>query len=120
MPCPTILHHHGIDNTAPSAKKKAGDFGGEGFGVEVGAVAEDDYREAIGGEALDVGVETDGVAVVPHAGVIAVRVEKPPETVRDWSAFGAVGAGGPLGLGAADELRGRQSGLHFFFAEKRV
>ena len=85
-----------MNNAASSAKKKVDHFGREGFGVEVGAIAEDDYGEAVGGETLDIGVETDGVAVVPHARVIAVRVEEPAETVGDWGAFGAVGVNGPF------------------------
>src|SRR6266852_1529600 len=94
---------------------QVGDFGGEGFGVEVGAIAEGDYGDAVGEEALDVGVEADGVAVVPHAGVIAMGVEKPAETVGDRGAFRAVGVSGPFELGTAGELRGSQGGLHFFF-----
>ena len=85
---------------------KIGDSGPEGFGVEVGAVAENDYGEAVSGKALDVGVEADGITVVPHADVIAIRVEEPAEAIRDWGAFGAVGVGGPLGLRAGAKLRG--------------
>ncbi len=93
-----------------------GDFGCEGFGVEVGAVAEDDYSEVVGGETLDIGVEADRVAVVPRAGMIAIGVEEPAEAIGGWRALGAIGVGGPLGLGAGGELRGSEGGLHFFFA----
>ena len=96
-------------------EKQVGDFEGKGFGVEVGSVAEDDYGEAVGGEALDVGVEADGVAVVPHAEMIAVRIEEPAEAIGDWGAFGTVGVGGPFGLGGVGKLPGSQSGLHFPF-----
>src|SRR5260370_15485538 len=97
-----------------------GNLEDEGFGVEVGTIAEDDYGETVGGETLDVGVEAHGVAVVPHAGVSAIGVEEPAEAVGNWGAFGAVGVGGPFGLVADGELRGSQRGLHFFFALKRV
>jgi len=97
-------------------KYTVGDLGGEGFGIEVGAIAEDDYGEAVGGETLDVGVEADGVAVVPHADVVAIGVQEPAEAVGDGGAFGTVGVGGPLGLGAIGELRGSQRGQHLFFA----
>src|ERR1700682_5261927 len=95
---------------------KIGDFGSERFGIEIRPVAKHDYSEAVGGKALDVGVETNGVAVVPHAVVIAIGVEEPAEAVGDRGAFGAVGVGGPFGWGAGGELRGSQHGLHFLFA----
>ena len=70
----------------------------EGFGADVGAVAEDDYGEAVVREAGDVGVEAHGFAVVPHAGVSAPGVEEPAEAIGDRGAFGAVGVGGPAWL----------------------
>ena len=108
------------DRLSTTGDVEIGDLEGQGFGVEVGAVTENDDGEAVGGEAQDVGVEADGVAVVPHAVVIAVGVEEPAEAVGDRRAFGTVGVGGPFGLGAADELRGSPRGQHFFFAKKRV
>jgi len=71
----------------------------EGFGADVGAVAENDDCEIVRREAQDVGVEAYGFAVVPHAGVRAAGVEEPAEAVGDGGAFGAVGVGGPARLG---------------------
>ena len=45
----------------------------------------------------DVGMETHGFAVVPHARMGAPTVEEPPEAVADGRAFGAVEIGGPRG-----------------------
>ena len=88
----------------------------EGFGADVGAVAEDDYGEAVVREAGDVGVEAHGFAVVPHAGVSAPGVEEPAEAIGDRGALGTVGAVGPLRLGAGGELCGSKCGPHFVFA----
>ena len=61
-------------NFAGSVEKQVGTFGGEGFWVEVGAVGEDDDGQMVVGKTRDVSMEADGVAVMPHAGVIAVGV----------------------------------------------
>lgn len=48
-------------------EEQFGGLKGEGFGRDVGAVAEDDNGEVVVWEADYVGVEADGFAVVPHA-----------------------------------------------------
>src|SRR6267154_1533785 len=101
---------------SPRGEIQVRNFQCKGCRVEVRAIAEDDDGKAVGRETRDVGMEADGVAVVPHAGMTAIRVEEPAEAVGDGSAFGAVRIGGPLRLSGVVESRGSQGRLHFLFA----
>ena len=49
--------------------------------INIGSIRENDYGDAIVRKALDRGVESAGIAVMPHAAVAFVFVEKPPKAV---------------------------------------
>src|SRR5260370_16617230 len=72
------------DNLLATRDVEIGGSQREGCGVEVGAVAENDDGEAVGGEAQAVGVKSHGVAVMPHALMPPIRIEEPAEALSHW------------------------------------
>lgn len=74
---------------ARSMEENVGDFQGEARGVEIGPVCEDDDRQAVSGKAFDDAAKANALAVVPHARVTVVRVEKPSKAILDGRAGSA-------------------------------
>lgn len=94
---------------------------GEGGEVAVSAIGKDDDGEIAFGETLDDGVKADGAAVMPHARVAAIGVEKPAESVGER--FFRGGGFGQIVDGLRQDgcgILGRDGGFEFGGAEQSV
>src|SRR3981081_4326724 len=71
-----------LQSSTTRREENIGNFQGKISRHHIVAVAEDDDGGFLLYEMLDGGAETHGLAVVPHAGMIAIWIQKPAEAVR--------------------------------------
>jgi hypothetical protein len=101
-------------------KKEIGNFEGEGAGIEVGAIAQDNHGEVIAHKSLNGGTKSLGAAIVVVADVSVVRFQEPAESVHDcWAIASAayMWVAGPMRFATIGEFYRCERRLHFLFAQ---